>query len=530
MNARAPAPLRVAVRVDASATIGTGHLRRCLSLAEALAAQGAAVTMVVRRLDDVAPHLLEARPYSVRWLPAPGPDDAPEADVPPHAAWAGVGWQRDADETAAALRADAPQWLVIDHYAFDARWHDALRQALGCRLLVIDDIADRALAPDIVLDHNWAEDHRAKYRGRLTREPRWLTGPRFALLSAAYRDAPRYRFHPEVRSIGIFMGGTDPGGASARVLRCVREEVGFRGPVEVVSTSANPHLAALRAACEALPGTTLTLDLPDLAAFFARHDLQIGAGGGATWERCCIGVPAIALVVAANQAPGTSALDRQGALLAARLPDVPMTHVAREARSLAEMVRLLLEDAKARQRIGEAAAALVDGRGAQRVALRLTREALQLRPATTHDATVLHEWRNHPTVREVSLNAAPIALADHLAWMERVLRAGDRWLLVAQVGELTVGSIRFDRLDERTLEVSLYLDPGLQGLGLGRELLLRGEQYMSWLLANELAVHAVVTPGNLASCRLFESCAYRGGPTSYTKMVPSHRQESESTT
>jgi UDP-2,4-diacetamido-2,4,6-trideoxy-beta-L-altropyranose hydrolase len=441
-----------------------------------------------------------------------------------------VGWQQDANETCAALRDAPPDWLVVDHYAFDARWHDAVRNDLQCRVLVVDDTADRPLSPDALLDHNWAPDHREKYRGRLTREPVWLTGPRFALLSPAYRTAPRYRFNAEVRSLGIFMGGTDPGGISTKVLHCVRAEARFTGPVEVVSTSSNPHLRDLRAACAAWPGTVLTLDEPDLAGFFARHDLHIGAGGGATWERRCIGVPTIALVVADNQAPGISALHHQGALLAARLPDVPMTQVAQEARPLPDVVRLLLEDAKARQRIGEAATALVDGRGAQRLALQLTRGALQLRQATTHDATLLHEWRNHPAVREVSLNAAPIAFADHLAWMQRVLLASDRWLLIARVGKLAVGSIRFDRLEDGRLEVSLYLDPALQGLGLGRELLLQGEQYMSRMLGNEVVIHAVVRPGNHASSRLFESRGYVGGPTSYAKTVPIHRQALESTT
>lgn len=301
MSAVSQVPLRVALRVDASVTIGTGHLRRCLSLAEALAEQGAAIILVVRQLDAVAPHLLKDCPFPVHWLPAPGPAYAPDADGPPHSVWAGVTWRRDADDTVAVLLDVSPQWLVVDHYAIDARWHDVLRDVLGCRLLIVDDVADRPLSADILLDQNWAEDHRAKYRGRLTREPRWLTGPRYALLSAAYRNAPRYRFHTEVRSIGIFMGGTDPGGASASVLHCLREEVGFKGPVEVVSTSANPQLDELREACAASPHTTLTMDVPNLAAFFARHDLQIGAGGGATWERCCIGPPSVAIALADNQ-------------------------------------------------------------------------------------------------------------------------------------------------------------------------------------------------------------------------------------
>jgi UDP-2,4-diacetamido-2,4,6-trideoxy-beta-L-altropyranose hydrolase len=240
-----PAALRVAIRVDASATIGTGHLRRCLSLVQALIEQGARVSLVTRALDAVSAQVLREAPCPVHWLPAPEGEFQTDSSDTPHAAWDGVSWAQDARDTASALKSERPDWLVLGLYAFDSRWHDAVRTAWGCQLLVIDDTADRALAPDVLLDHNWAPDHRAKYAGRLTREPRWLGGPRHALLSPAYRNAARHTFRTRVHSIGIFMGGTDPGGVSARVLAACRA-AGFVGRIEVVSTSANPHLSALR--------------------------------------------------------------------------------------------------------------------------------------------------------------------------------------------------------------------------------------------------------------------------------------------
>lgn len=355
---------RVAIRVDASARMGTGHLKRCLSLAQALAQAGAQTRFVCRPLDPVAPQLLATADVAVHWLPAVSGGFVPGADAPPHAGWAGLPQEQDAEETRQALASWSPDWVVVDHYAFDARWHRAVRDALGCRLLVIDDTADRALDANALLDHNWDADHRAKYAGRLLREPVWLTGPHFALLSAAYRNAPRYAFHDTVRSIGIFMGGTDPDGVSARVLSACRA-AGFAGPVEVVSTSASPHLGALRAACGADPVATLTLDEPDLAAFFARHDLQIGAGGGATWERCCIGAPSILVALAANQTPVLRAIDALGIGLRSGLSVAELT----------DRLRQMLHHPALRLRISQAAVQLVDGRGAERVAYHLVQGA-----------------------------------------------------------------------------------------------------------------------------------------------------------
>lgn len=508
---------RVSIRVDASARMGTGHLKRCLSLAEALQAAGAAVNFVVRPIDPVARAVLAASVWPVSWLsePAnPDPSPTPGPDHPPHASWASASWEQDARETIAALQAQLPAWLVLDHYAFDARWHRRVTEALGCRLLVIDDTADRAIDADVLLDHNWATDHRAKYAARLTREPRWLTGPRFALLGASYRNAPRHQHHAEVRSIGIFMGGTDPGGVSARVLSACRE-AGFSGDIEVASTSANPQLAALKATCASTPPASVLLDAPDLAAFFERHDLQIGAGGGATWERCCIGAPTIALALADNQTAVVPALAALGAVRAASLPGTALP----DARPLKPVLAELLLDAAARAELAARAAALVDGRGAQRVALALLASNLQIRPATANDAELLYSWRNHPAVRGVSGNADSIAWPDHINWLHQVLAAGDRWLFVGQVGTVPVGSLRFDRVNTAELEVSLYLDPELHGLGLGSNLLLAGERLISRQLDGAHTVRATVLPGNMASQRLFETSGYHGGPLQYYKTV-----------
>lgn len=125
------------------------------------------------------------------------------------------------------------------------------------------------------------------------------------------------------------MGGTDPGGISARVLAACRA-AGFAGTIEVVSTSANSRLDALQQACAVDSAVTLTLDQPDLAGFFARHDLQIGAGGGATWERCCIGAPTVAMALVANQSavvPGLAA-GHARASLARKAPCRARTSIA----------------------------------------------------------------------------------------------------------------------------------------------------------------------------------------------------------
>ena len=516
--------MRVGIRVDASVAIGTGHLRRCMTLAAALASKGADVRFVVRRHDAVAEVALRSQAFSVAWLDAPAaPQGSPTSSAAgvAHEHWAGVGWSEDAAETAGALAGFRPDWLIVDHYSFDARWHDQVRDRLGCKVMAIDDLADRSLSVDVLLDANFAEDHAGKYAGRLTRKCRLLGGPRFALLSAEYKTAPRYRFHSDVRSIGVFMGGTDPDGVSARVLRACREDAGFLGPIEVVSTSANPHLEHLRAACAASADTTLLLDLPDLGAFYARHDLQIGAGGTATYERCCVGAPTIALAVASNQLAVVPALAAGGVLRAARLSHEPEADILATAPHLGDVVRDLVAHPEARRELSQRGMRLVDACGADRVATCLLGGSLSLRRATLEDGEQLHAWRNHPDVRAVSGNGEAIPLGHHMNWLAHKIAADDSWLYVAELGATAIGSIRFDRLPDGLLEVSLYLDPDLLGLGLGPHLLLAGERAVMAEAPGCTRFAASVLPDNQVSARLFLKCGYSGGPLRYNKTVTS---------
>lgn len=490
--------MTVAIRTDASAAIGIGHLQRCLALAAALHELGEGVVFVCRNDDPGALAGVARTPHALRLLPArDGGAVTPE---------------RDAAETAQALTGDRPGCVVVDHYALDARWHHAISTALGASVAAIDDLADRPLDVALLIDHNLHDDHRRKYAGRLPAGAQLLGGPRFALLGPNYRTVVPVDVRPRVSSIGIFLGGSDPGGLSPLVMRACREHAGFVGPMEVVSTSANPRLGALRSAMAATPGATLSIDLPDLAEFFARHDLQIGAGGGASWERCRCGVPSLLLQVAANQAAVVPALVACGA--AATLPD----GAALTAEAIGHALRALIDDADGRARLAARALELVDGRGAERVALALLRHRLEVVPATAEDMGLLLEWRNHPATRSVSRQSDPIAPADHARWFERVRSDPARLLLVGRIGTRPVGVIRFDLDALHQAEVSLYLDPALHGLGLGPALLAAGEAAASrW--AAPVRFLASVLASNAASARMFAAAGYRGGDGRWHKPV-----------
>lgn len=477
--------LRVAIRADASAVIGTGHVRRCLALAHALVQCGAEVRFVMHPLDGTSAVLMQSGDFEVLWL---------EAGSSPG----------DAQAAIAAVASFAPHFVVVDHYGVGGAWHSAVRDRLPCRLAAIDDLADRPLLADIVIDPNFHPDSRGKFSKVLAPGAVLLAGPRFALLSQAYARGPRYRFSGTVRSIGIFMGGTDPGGACGAALLGCREVAGFSGPVEIVSSPLSPHFSQLQALCARWPDTRLSADLPDLAAFFSRHDLQIGAGGSATWERCCVGVPTVACLVADNQRSVLPYLEAQGVLVWAQPEDDVCGAVG-------TAVLALLGDADGRQALAVRSRQLVDGKGAARAAAVIctgvTRE-LQIRAAASADEELLLEWANDPVVRANAFQGGVITPQEHSAWFRaRLAQPENCRIFIAQASNgVPAGQVRFDRKGE-SWEIGYSLDPAFRGVMLAQPLLRQSLDTL-WRSVAPAPVSGRVKMANEASARVFRALGF----------------------
>jgi UDP-2,4-diacetamido-2,4,6-trideoxy-beta-L-altropyranose hydrolase len=334
--------MRVAIRADASGSIGWGHVKRCLALAQALRAAGAELRFHCAASDIDVAALVRGGGFAFTTL----------ADA------------LDAEAMVAALADWPPAVLVVDHYRLAAPWHEAVRAATGAAIAVIDDLADRPLAADLVIDHNPVPDGAAKYGPVLTRPARLCTGPAYALLDAVYREHARCVVGDAVRSIAIFMGGSDPDDHSTLAWRACREQAGWSGPIEIASTSSNPHLPALRRLAAADAGLRLCIDQAHLADFHGRNDLQIGAGGGALWERCCLGVPTLALICAENQRQSVPWLAAAGVVEAFEAIGADAALIAPLGRTIAALVAA----PQRRLELQRRALAWVDGRGAERAA------------------------------------------------------------------------------------------------------------------------------------------------------------------
>lgn len=305
--------MRVVFRADASVTIGTGHVMRCLTLADTLRARGTDCQFVTRDLPGHLAALIADRGFAVSLLDAPS---GPAPSGPPdHAAWAGVTWQQDLAETRAAInRAD---WLIVDHYAFDARWQTGLADRIG-RIMVIDDLADRPHAAALLLDQNLgraAQD----YDGLVPDDCHILTGPRFALLRPEFAAARAAALaHPPRQAhLMITMGGMDAIDATSAVLMTLKAADLPRDlRISVVLGSRSPALERVgELVAQLSQPSEVLVDVRDMAGLMAEADLAISAGGSTIWELCCLGLPSIVVETAANQQGISKALEKAGAAL-----------------------------------------------------------------------------------------------------------------------------------------------------------------------------------------------------------------------
>ena len=309
--------MQVVFRTDASVQIGTGHVMRCLTLAEALRERGAHCRFIGRSHPGNMNKEIKQRGFDLLELSNDDNWTAADTTQPVHAAWLGADWKADAEQTKAGIGLTAIDWLIVDHYALDTRWELAVAP-YAHKLMVIDDLADRHHTCDLLLDQTYGRDTE-DYRPLVTANCRLLCGSQYALLRSEFADLRPYslkrRAKPSLRKLLITMGGVDKDNTTGQVLQALRTCVlptDCRITVAMGATS--PWLDEIRTQAQHMPWPTQVLvGVNKMAQLMADSDLAIGAAGTTSWERCCLGLPTIMLVLAENQRKIAEALYEAGA-------------------------------------------------------------------------------------------------------------------------------------------------------------------------------------------------------------------------
>lgn len=359
-------------RADASLQIGTGHVMRCITLAGELTRLGHTCSFICREHQGHLGDYIVEKGYSVTLLPAPLSTDVHlRGKIPEdYACWLGVPWQIDCTQSLCAIEASNPDWLVVDHYALDARWERSVAHAVN-KIMVIDDLANRPHECSVLLDQNLGRLP-SDYDALVPFSCKRFIGPRYALLRPEFvalrSQSLARREHPKINRILISLGGVDQANVTGEVLTAFsHSSLPASTELDIVMGPSAPHLSIVRQqAAGSRFRTEVIINAQDMAERMHRADLSIGAAGSTSWERCCMGLPSVTIVLAENQRGIAEALAISKAALI--IDGQPVKE------KLVELLNYCSDNFEALYSLSRCAAQVCDGVGAILVATTLAKE------------------------------------------------------------------------------------------------------------------------------------------------------------
>lgn len=298
--------MKVVFRTDASIHIGSGHVMRCLTLAQALRQQGIVSHFLCADLSGHLAQEIQARGFGCTLISGYLCEQI-------ETTWPEVVQKQHA-HACLDIFDSMPTWFIVDHYGLD--WHfEALFQQKNIQIMVIDDLANRQHSADILLDPNYFPQGCLRYRHLVPKHCVILSGPRYALLRPEFNALRKkgLRRDGHLKKILVFLGGMDRDNITGVVLLAVKKFLQEKTVhVDIVIGKSNPHRSAIQALCRQSNQLCLHIQTAQMAQLMLGADLALGAGGSTHWERCMLGLPALVCTLAPNQQLITELLAQQG--------------------------------------------------------------------------------------------------------------------------------------------------------------------------------------------------------------------------
>ena len=337
------------IRADADVRIGSGHVMRCLALAQGWIESGGVVYFASAILPDGLANRLVTEGLHLCRL-----------DV-------GAGSPADAQAAAELAREIKADWLVVDGYHFGYEYQLSIKEH-GLRLLVIDDYghAGRYVA-DLILNQNvYATVDLYPYRAG---ETKLLLGVEYALLRREFWDWQGWErpISTTPNKLLVTLGGGDANNVTLRVIQAIQRLEDISLEVVIIVGGSNPHLAALQNAVRNDSRLQLVHNVDNMPELMAWADGAVSAAGSTCWELAFMGLPALLIILADNQRPIAEELDKTGICVNLGWFDKLTNQQIRTG------LYNLMADEKQRLRMSVSGKKLVDGLGTQRVIRLLNR-------------------------------------------------------------------------------------------------------------------------------------------------------------
>lgn len=458
----------VIIRADASISIGTGHIMRCLTLAHELHNfyhnKKIKIIFICHKLPIFLKEKITASPFElIELIELINNDDNIELDQ-----------TRDAAQCIELL-SELPKadLLIQDHYQLNMSWQELLRPYYH-KLLVIDDLANRKHKANFLLDQTFNRQSQ-DYQPWLNKDCQLLIGNHFILLRKEFIEliptAKKQRKKTrEIKNILLSLGGMDPDNISQMIVHAVIALSNNNSSkdhlvLELVMSSAAPYLADIKQLIEPYPWINLHIDSNNMASLMLQADLAVGACGSSAWERCSLGLPTLSIQLAENQALVSNNLANHGAIVDLGLSSELTTT------AMINALKLFIKNHDNYRLMVDKCFQCCDGKGIQRVTREIVKpseaEQVQLTLATLADCEVIFQWQSDKNLRKFFKQPTTPTWQEHSNWFKNNLSNLCSSLYVIRSNGNAVGTLRLDQKLTNQYEVSILIKPTAQGKGLG---------------------------------------------------------------
>lgn len=486
--------MKVVFRVDASLVIGSGHVMRCLVLADELKRKGHDLLFACLPLDGDMRLFICERGFDVITLPESRKNVEPTHNTD-YVTWLQKSVIEDARDFLTAVA--VADLVITDHYAIGKEWQCLVTESLHCRLLAIDDLA-RLHQADLVLDQTLGrlEVDYAESKAQV------LAGSEYALLQRGFLEKREFALSRElsidVPKILISMGGVDVPNVTTKVLEALHSEV--NAEFTVLLSRMAPHFNEVRTWCLLKSNVTHLEFVSDMASLILSHDVAIGAPGTTSWERACLGLPNLIVPLAENQQLVCEQLVKHNATIKVDIVDIPKHLITAYKAIIRQWQAFKLANL-----------VLCDGRGARRVVFEIEQlfsedaKRLSLDYASQEDIVLVYDWQCHPDTRKYALTPSVPTWEEHHAWMSGKLQVVSDYfyMIVDKEHRHKIGVVRLDRMYAGHYRVSIFINPQNYGNGIAYTAL-----NIVDAIYPDVTLHATVLKVNVASQRLFQKACY----------------------
>lgn len=495
--------MNIIIRADSSTEIGSGHIMRTLTLAQNLKSRGANITYLCRNFDNNLFDLIKEQGFEVLEIPHDSQDEHETQENPnQHSHWLHTSQERDAKQCLEILQTinQDIDLTIIDHYALDHRWEELIKP-YSKEIFVIDDLADRKHISDYLLDQNFFKNSQDRYNNLIPKHTKQFLGPRYALLREEFqleRKKTKKRNDP-VKNVLVSFGGYDPYNITLKTIKAIQHFDTLQ--IKVVCSKHHPFFEEIESEIKKHKHIERIGPIQNMAEEMNSADLFIGAGGSTSWERMCLGLPALIIGFGYNQDLVSTPLAENGFQIYLGLHDQVTEKQISDATSTMITQPLL------GRYFSRKGFSLVDGKGVKRLSEVLFPKKIEFRKATISDCEMVYNWRTAKETLETSFNLNTFSYTEHEDWFKKSIQSKKRELLIANYENTPIGILRFDLKNDFAI-TSIYLKPNTYNQGFGSIILQQG---ISWLKQQHKSIKIIkakILKENIGSQRAFEKAGF----------------------